>query len=214
MPSLPSCRLIQMENSRVTMDYRNWIERLWKSLDRCRLCYCSIYGHAQKFPVLGFGAKYGGVINHCFQIGSTAEEAQGIAGILQAYRSVFKSGLTMSGPTDCSEVIAMAAAQAQSKQDAMERFGQRLARHLFRIQSRWCRTFLDVEIDDNDKFVTIDVCERGRKKKEPRRTTTGVPGSTPECQSTPVTNCEVRLFPKYFHDVRQSRHQIQVNIIV
>lgn len=81
------------------------------------------YDHDQKFPVLGFGAKYGGVINHCFQIGPTAE-AQGIAGILQAYRSVFKSGLTMSGPTDFSEVIAMAAAQAQSKQDAMERFGQ------------------------------------------------------------------------------------------
>ena len=81
------------------------------------------YDHDQKFPVLGFGAKYGGVINHCFQVGPT-QEAKGIAGILQAYRSAFKSGLTMSGPTDFSEVIALTAAQAQSKQDASIRIGQ------------------------------------------------------------------------------------------
>ena len=81
------------------------------------------YDHDQKFPALGFGAKYGGVINHCFQVGPT-HEANGISGILQAYRSVFKSGLTMSGPTDFSEVISLTAAQAQSKQDASIRIGQ------------------------------------------------------------------------------------------
>ena len=73
------------------------------------------YDHDQKFPVLGFGAKYNGVINHCFQLGREAE-ASGILGILEAYRGTFKTGLTMSGPTIFSEVIDYAAAQARSKQ--------------------------------------------------------------------------------------------------
>ena len=73
------------------------------------------YDHDQKFPVLGFGAKYNGVINHCFQLGREAE-ASGISGILEAYRGTFKTGLTMSGPTIFSEVIDFAAAQARSKQ--------------------------------------------------------------------------------------------------
>ena len=81
------------------------------------------YDSDQKFPVLGFGAKYGGVINHCFQVGRTPE-VSGIAGILDAYRETFKTGLTMSGPTLFAEVITLAAAQARSKQEAAKRIGQ------------------------------------------------------------------------------------------
>jgi Copine/C2 domain len=81
------------------------------------------YDNDHKFPVLGFGAKYGGIINHCFQVGPT-QESLGIAGILQSYRSVFKSGLVMSGPTDFSEVITMTSVIAQSKQEASARIGQ------------------------------------------------------------------------------------------
>ena len=73
------------------------------------------YDSDQKFPVWGFGAKYHGVINHCFQLGREAE-ASGIGGILEAYRGTFKTGLTMSGPTIFAEVIELAAAQARSAQ--------------------------------------------------------------------------------------------------
>ncbi len=73
------------------------------------------YDSDQRFPVWGFGAKFGGVIQHCFQVGPTAE-LNGIRGILEGYRNVFKTGLTMSGPTVFAEVIDVAAAQARSKQ--------------------------------------------------------------------------------------------------
>jgi hypothetical protein len=78
------------------------------------------YDHDGKFPVLGFGAKYGGIINHCFQVGPT-QESLGIAGMLQSYRSVFKSGIVMSGPTDFSEVITTTSVMARSKQEASAR---------------------------------------------------------------------------------------------
>jgi len=83
----------------------------------------SKYDSDQKFPVFGFGAKYGGVIQHCFQIGGKPE-LDGISGVLEAYRGVFRTGLTMSGPTVFAEVINYAAQTARSKQDASQRIGQ------------------------------------------------------------------------------------------
>eukprot|EP00934_Nitzschia_sp_Nitz4_P007889 Nitzschia sp. Nitz4//scaffold77_size91520//51907//54384//NITZ4_004894-RA/size91520-augustus-gene-0.74-mRNA-1//-1//CDS//3329558003//7879//frame0 len=81
------------------------------------------YDTDQMFPMLGFGAKYGGVIQHCFQIGG-APELRGIDGMLQGYRGVFRTGLTMSGPTVFAEVIQYAAAQARSKQEANASVGE------------------------------------------------------------------------------------------
>jgi Copine len=75
------------------------------------------YDTDRKFPVVGFGAKYGGQVRHCFQCGPT-EEVQGLEGVLQAYQQVFQSGLIMSGPTVFTEVIEMAAARAESALDA------------------------------------------------------------------------------------------------
>jgi uncharacterized protein YegL len=80
------------------------------------------YDSDQQFPVVGFGAKYGGVVRHCFQCGPT-EQVHGVAGVLQAYESVFKSGLIMSGPTVFTEVIEMAAARAQSSLEKAQRVG-------------------------------------------------------------------------------------------
>jgi len=80
------------------------------------------YDSDQKFPVVGFGAKYGGVVRHCFQCGPS-EEAHGVHGVLKAYESVFKSGLIMSGPTVFTEVMQMAAARAQSSLEAAQRIG-------------------------------------------------------------------------------------------
>ena len=81
------------------------------------------YDSDQKFPVLGFGAKYSGQINHCFRCGPN-DEVQGVKGVLDAYDSVFKSGLVMSGPTVFTEVIESAAARAMSSMEAAQRRGQ------------------------------------------------------------------------------------------
>ena len=89
------------------------------------------YDSDQKFPMLGFGAKFRGVIDHSFQLGPTAE-VSGIQGMIDAYRSTFKTGLTMSGPTVFSEVIQLAAAQAKSKQEASQRIGMQ-AYHILLI---------------------------------------------------------------------------------
>jgi Copine/C2 domain len=80
------------------------------------------YDSDQAFSCLGFGAKFGGVIQHCFQIGKS-DKLQGIAGVLVGYRQVFETGLTMSGPTVFAEIIDLTAARARSKQDDAQRKG-------------------------------------------------------------------------------------------
>jgi len=81
------------------------------------------YDSDQRFPVLGFGAKYGGIVRHCFQCGPT-EDTHGVQGVLDAYHQVFQSGLIMSGPTVFTEVIETAAARASSSLDAAQRRGR------------------------------------------------------------------------------------------
>lgn len=78
------------------------------------------YDTDQSFPVWGFGAKYGGVVRHCFQCGPT-EEVHGVEGVINAYHQVFQSGLVMSGPTVFTEVIETAAARAISAQVSTQR---------------------------------------------------------------------------------------------
>lgn len=75
----------------------------------------SKYDSDQMYPVWGFGAKYGGIVRHCFQCGQSAE-VHGAQGIIDAYRLTFKSGLTMSGPTVFTEVLQTAAAKAAKSQ--------------------------------------------------------------------------------------------------
>ncbi|KAL7441470.1 hypothetical protein ACHAXM_011517 [Skeletonema potamos] len=72
------------------------------------------YDSDQQFPVYGFGAKYDGVVRHCFQVGPS-NEVHGVMGILDAYKGVFKTPLIMSGPTVFTEVIQLAAAQAKQR---------------------------------------------------------------------------------------------------
>jgi hypothetical protein len=81
------------------------------------------YDSDQRFPVLGFGAKYKNLIQHCFQVGSTTESI-GIHGVLQSYRSVFSTGLTMSGPTVFADVIRHAANKAKRKWDQYSVIGK------------------------------------------------------------------------------------------
>jgi hypothetical protein len=80
------------------------------------------YDSDQQFPVYGFGAKYNGVVNHCFPCGRTPE-VRGVAGILEAYRQVFSTGLIMSSPTVFTEVIETAAQRAASSQEKARQKG-------------------------------------------------------------------------------------------
>jgi len=78
------------------------------------------YDTDKQYPVFGFGAKYGGVVRHLFQCGPTAE-AHGVQGVVEAYKSVFSTGLIMSGPTVFTEVIDSAANRAvQSNNNALQ----------------------------------------------------------------------------------------------
>jgi len=81
------------------------------------------YDTDKKIPVWGFGAKYGGVVRHCFQCGSKPE-VDGTDGILEAYRQTFQSGLTMSGPTDITEILSTAAACSRSRQEEAKTKGK------------------------------------------------------------------------------------------
>ena len=72
----------------------------------------SKYDADQKFPVLGFGAKYNGVVHHAFQCGDQPE-VHGVQGVLDAYQKVFSSGLIMSSPTDITHVMEQAAKRAK-----------------------------------------------------------------------------------------------------
>ena len=65
----------------------------------------------------GFGAKYSGEVRHIFQCGSTPT-ATGIDGVLNAYRSVFETDLTMSGPTNFLSVLKADAARAKKYYNA------------------------------------------------------------------------------------------------
>lgn len=80
------------------------------------------YSTNQGFPVWGFGAKYGGVVRHLFQCGSEAT-AMGVDGILDDYRSVFLTDLTMSGPTVILDVVKAAAARAKKFDEGSLRYG-------------------------------------------------------------------------------------------
>jgi hypothetical protein len=99
-------------------DGLNDYEKAIKSL----LGILSQYDHDQKYPVFGFGAKYGGVVRHCFQCGEEPE-ADGVDGVLSAYKSVFSTGLIMSSPTDFTQVIDVAAARARKVQENADTIG-------------------------------------------------------------------------------------------
>lgn len=73
------------------------------------------YDSDKLVPVFGFGAKFDGVVNHCFQCGSDAD-VQEVDGIINAYRQTFASGLILSSPTVFTEVIQNSAARAMSAQ--------------------------------------------------------------------------------------------------
>lgn len=90
----------------------------WNDYEKAIFAVGSIlakYDSDQQFPVWGFGAKYNNVVRHCFQCGSEVE-VEGVQGIMDAYRGVFRTPLTMSYPTKFTEVIQTAASYARHEQ--------------------------------------------------------------------------------------------------
>jgi hypothetical protein len=90
----------------------------WNDYEKAIFAVGSIlakYDSDQQFPVWGFGAKYNNVVRHCFQCG-TEVEVEGVQGIMDAYRGVFRTPLTMSYPTKFTEVITTAASYARHEQ--------------------------------------------------------------------------------------------------
>lgn len=90
----------------------------WNDYEKAIFAVGSIlakYDSDQRFPVWGFGAKYNNVVRHCFQCG-TDVEVEGVQGIMDAYRGVFRTPLTMSYPTKFTEVISTAASYARHEQ--------------------------------------------------------------------------------------------------
>lgn len=78
---------------------------------------------ALETSVWGFGCKFGGELRHIFQCGPDPK-VRGVGGILQAYRSVFQSDLTMSGPTCFDHVLQAVAVQARkNQQKGIHRYG-------------------------------------------------------------------------------------------
>lgn len=73
------------------------------------------YDYDQKFPVWGFGARFDGVVRHCFRCGSE-HEVEGVVGVLEAYRSVFRSPWKMSLSRNFSEIIGTAKKYANEGQ--------------------------------------------------------------------------------------------------
>ncbi|GKY97057.1 hypothetical protein MPSEU_000664300 [Mayamaea pseudoterrestris] len=98
----------------------------WNDYEKAIFAVGSIlakYDSDQKFPIWGFGAKYRDVVRHCFQCG-TEVEVEGVQGIMDAYRGVFRTPLTMSFPTRFDAVIETAAAYARHEQEVAEQEGK------------------------------------------------------------------------------------------
>ncbi|CAB9526804.1 Copine-6 [Seminavis robusta] len=94
----------------------------WNDYEKAIFAVGSIlakYDSDQKFPVWGFGAKYNNIVRHCFQCGSEVE-VEGVQGIMDAYRGVFRTPLTMSYPTKFTEVIQTAASYARHEQEVSQ----------------------------------------------------------------------------------------------
>mmetsp|Transcript_49717 Transcript_49717/g.97235 ORF Transcript_49717/g.97235 Transcript_49717/m.97235 type:complete len:564 (+) Transcript_49717:100-1791(+) len=77
------------------------------------------YDTDRKFPVWGFGARTDGAVEHCFRVGSH-DEVVGVKGILDAYEETFRRGITLSGPTLFSPLLAEARRQVRKNSERTE----------------------------------------------------------------------------------------------
>jgi Copine len=106
-PLQPGTLHFQMQSDDGALnDYEETITCVGNAIDK--------YSASSEYCVYGFGAKFGdGIVRHLFQCGPNPT-VQGVNGILEAYRNVFRSGgITMSGPTVFVSAIQAAAVRAR-----------------------------------------------------------------------------------------------------
>ena len=98
---------LHFQGDDVLNDYEESITAIGDAIDK--------YNTSSEYVVWGFGAKFhDGVVRHLFQCGPTPT-VQGVNGILEAYKSVFRSGgVYMSGPTVFVKAIQAAAVKARN----------------------------------------------------------------------------------------------------
>ena len=102
------------------------------------------YDMDKAFPVWGFGGRPNGqpTVSHCFSIVPGGGEAQGVAGIAEAYRNCI-STIQLAGPTIFSQVINTAAATAAaSPQDGSQYYVLLMITYACLCFSRLRRTVL------------------------------------------------------------------------
>jgi hypothetical protein len=71
------------------------------------------YDTDKMYPVWGFGKKFEGVVRHLFQVGKS-DKVSGLSGILEAYKSTFEIGESVSEPVVFTQVMQQAAKSAMS----------------------------------------------------------------------------------------------------
>ena len=97
---------LHFQSDEALNDYEETITSIGNAVDK--------YNTSAEYCVWGFGAKFGdGVVRHLFQCGPD-QTVKGVQGVLDAYRSVFRSGgIYMSGPTVFVKAIQAAAVRAR-----------------------------------------------------------------------------------------------------
>lgn len=98
---------LHFQSDDVINDYEETITSIGYAIDK--------YNTSSEYCVWGFGAKFGDeVVRHLFQCGQN-QTVKGVDGILEAYKSMFRSGgITMSGPTIFTKAIQAAAVRARN----------------------------------------------------------------------------------------------------
>mmetsp|Transcript_26981 Transcript_26981/g.75886 ORF Transcript_26981/g.75886 Transcript_26981/m.75886 type:complete len:625 (+) Transcript_26981:141-2015(+) len=107
-PRIPGT--LHYQNINQLNDYEETIESLGASIGK----------YADECSVLGFGAKFNGKTQHLFQCGSKPTVG-GVDEMLEAYKSMFKSDLIMSGPTVVDQILQACAVKAKKFQESANR---------------------------------------------------------------------------------------------
>jgi len=115
-PKMKGTLHYQSGNNLVLNNYEHAIQSVVEVISK--------YDTDNRYPVWGFGARFAGKMQNCFQLGD--DEVDGVEGVLKHYRQVFKWGIKMSHPAVLTEAIENASAYAtNSLESAQEEGGQR-----------------------------------------------------------------------------------------
>lgn len=115
-PTIPGTLHYYDPNGIIKNDYVKAISSIIEILSK--------YDYDQNYPTYGFGAKYDGIVNHCFALNNHTDinnaNCHGLNGILDSYKNVFKTGFIMSSPTVFTDIFEKAAYIAKENNKKQE----------------------------------------------------------------------------------------------